>query len=95
MRAIIAATPQRLEQALRRTTLTPRQLGFLLENLDQYGDPRPQLGRWLRGSRRVSELGRLLATDDLANSRPRNRQRTNDLLDRSSLLEMGTTYLAN
>ena len=95
VRAVIAATPQRLEQALRRAPLTPRQLGFSLQDLDQILDPRPQLGRWLRSPRRISERRRLRAPDDFADRRPRNRQRPHDLLDRTPLLEIGTAYLAN
>ena len=91
--AVVAAPAQLLEQALGRATLPPRQLGFLLKNLGQNLDPLAQLGRRLHAAL-ILELGRLTA-DDLAHRRARHRQRPHDLLDRTSLLEIGATYLAN
>ena len=37
----------------------------------------------------------LMATNDLANRRPRHRQRANDLLDRAVLLKIGAPYIAD
>jgi hypothetical protein len=95
VRAVIAATPQRLEQTLRRAPFSTQQLGFRLQDLDQNRDPRPKFGRRLRSPRRISELSRVLIPDDLADRLPRNRQSPRDLLYRSTLLETGTAYLAS
>ena len=91
--AVISAPAQLLEQPLRRSAVSLRQLGFLLQDIRQNLDPCAELGRGLN-SALVLELG-LVTTHDLAHRRTRYRQRSNDLLDRSMLLKIGAAYLAD
>ena len=87
VRTLIAAPAQLLEQPLGRAALPPRQLGFPLQDLGQNLDPLAQLRRRLHATL-ILELSRP-AADYLAHRRPRHRQHSHDLLDRTMLIEIG------
>ena len=89
VRSVIAAPTQLLEQPLRRPPLAPWQLRFLLKHLAENRDPLTELRHRLHAAF-VFELG-LLAADHPPHRRPRYRKPSHDLLDRQTLLKIGTT----
>src|SRR5207248_7093702 len=91
--AVISLPAQLLKQPLGRSPLAMRQLGFLLQYAGQNRDPFAQLRHRLHQTL-ILELG-LLSADHLAHRGARYRQQPHDLLDRTPLLEIGASYLAN
>jgi hypothetical protein len=92
VRAVVAAPAQFLEQTLRRPALPSGEIALLLQDLRQDIDPRAELRHGLHATL-ILELG-LVAPNDLAHCRPRDRQRPHDLLDRKTLLKIRAPNIA-